>query len=590
MSKGKKKSDVSALKIYLRLLVYSKPFVGFFVLSILGFVLSAYYTSQFGELLKDLVNNVSADDNELRHRIPMQVVIYTLLRSVGAFIGAYFIAKVSWGVVHQLRIDTFNHISILPQTVFDARNSNHFVSVITYNINGVTSAVTDALKTLLQQGSQVIILAVLLVVLNWKLTLLFATVTPVLMLVVSYAAKRMRRLTNNVQISMGDITQVASEMINGVRIMRAFGGEVYEKNRMKNASQKNYIQNLKIAMTTAISTPLVQVLVGISMAILIYAALTFTDLKNPGTFVQYITTVGLILNPIRKLGEVSPMMLKGVAAAESIFELLDQPAEVDKGSIEVQRAQGAVRLEQVSFAYPNQEHPALDAVDLTVAAGEVVALVGRSGSGKTTLVNLLPRFYSPTAGRIAIDDIVIDHYTLANLREQISVVNQQVTLFEGSVADNIAYGRIDKVSREDIKRAADLAYATEFIEQLPHGFDTQIGEGGARLSGGQRQRLAIARAILKDAPILILDEATSALDNESERYIQAAMEHVMKGRTTFVIAHRLSTIEHADRIIVMENGKIVEQGTHKELLDRNGAYTKLHAAQFHGEMSSPASF
>jgi len=587
MAKRTKKTDSSAtdLQIYWRLLVYVKPYAVFFILSVIGYAFSAYYTAQFVNLLKDLINNVTPSDSDARITIPLDVIVFTLFRSLGAFVGTYFIAKVSWGVVHQLRKDTFDHITTLPQAIFDARNSNHLISVITYNINGVTGAVTDALRTFLQQGATVVSLAYTLFALNWKLTLAFIMVTPFIALVVSYAAKRMRRLTNNVQVSVGDIAQVTSEMINGVRVMRTFGGEAYEKARMEQASYKNYLQNMKIAMTSAASTPLIQVLVGLAMALLIYAALTYVDLKNPGTFVAYITAVGAILNPIRKLGEVSPLMLKGVAAAESIFQLLDEPAEEDKGQVEIVRAKGAVELDNVSFNYSNHNESALEQVSLKVKPGEVIALVGRSGSGKSTLVNLLPRFYSPTQGKVLIDNISLDDYKLVNLREQIAFVNQQVTLFEGTVADNIAYGRRSRVTAEDIKRAANLAYATEFIEQLPQGFDTQIGEGGTRLSGGQRQRLAIARAILKDAPILILDEATSALDNESERFIQAAMDQVMKGRTTFVIAHRLSTIEHADRILVMEAGKIIEQGSHWELLERNGAYAKLHAAQFHDDMA-----
>jgi len=588
MSKPKQKSDVSvsAMGIYWRLMVYVKPYRESLFISVLGYLLFGWYTAEFVDLLKELINNVEPNESNANTTIPLQVIGFTLLRSAGAFIGAYYLAKVSLGVIDRLRKDTFNHMTALPHHEFDARNSNHLTAIITYNINGVAGAVTDALRVVLQQGIMVACLFYKLITLNWKLTLAFLIVTPFIALIVSYVAKRTRRLTKNVQTSVGDIAQVTSEMINGVRVMRTFGGEPYERDRFEVASKKNYSQNLKIILTSAAATPLIQILVAIAMAILIYAALTYADLKNPGTFVAYITAVGMILNPIRKLGEVAPMMLKGVAAAESVFELLDQAPEEDKGTTAVARVKGAVRLEQATFAYAKQEGLALDHIDLAVAPGEVVALVGRSGSGKSTLVNLLPRFYNLSGGRILIDEIDLTDYTLASLREQISFVNQQVTLFEGSIADNIAYGRKAKVTPADIKRAADLAYATEFIDQLPQGFDTPIGESGARLSGGQRQRLAIARAILKDSPILILDEATSALDNESERYIHAAMEQVMKGRTTFVIAHRLSTIEHADRIVVMESGKIVEQGKHKELLERNGAYAKLHAAQFHDEMNS----
>ncbi|RYY04819.1 MAG: lipid A export permease/ATP-binding protein MsbA [Gammaproteobacteria bacterium] len=588
MSASQKKLTISSARIYLRLLVYVKPYIGVFLLSILGYALSAYYSSQFIHLLETLIKNVTPNDSDARIVIPLQVIGFTIMRSLGAFIGTYCLAKVSLGVIHQLRKDVFGHITSLPQHVFDSRNSGQLISIITYNVNGVAGALTDAFRVLLQQGTMVIFFAYTLITLNWKLTMAFMVITPFIGILVTVVGKRMRRLTHKVQDSVGDITHVTSEMINGVRVMRTFGGETYEKNRFDAVSQKNYLHNMKIILTSAASTPMIQIMVALAMAGLIYAALTYVDLKNPATFVAYLTAVGAILNPIRKLGDVSPLILKGVAAADSVFELIDQPSEDDKGAVNIARVKGAVSFNKVCFSYPNQESEglALKSIDLTVAPGEIVALVGQSGSGKSSLVNLLPRFYNLESGNIAIDDVPITDYKLASLRDQIAFVSQQVTLFEGSIADNIAYGRADKSTFDEIKRAADLAYASEFIEKLPQGFDTQIGEGGARLSGGQRQRLVIARAILKNSPILVLDEATSALDNESERYIQAAMEQFMKGRTTFVIAHRLSTIEHADRIVVMENGKIVEQGKHKDLLERNGAYAKLYAAQFHDEMDS----
>lgn len=591
MSSPSPNLPTSSLRIYWRLLAYVKPYAALFLLCIVGFGLYAFSTTQFIRILENLLKVIENNNPHDRIAIPLQVIGYTILRSIGAFIGTYYLAKVSFGIIHRLRVQVFDHMTQLPSRTFDTRNSNHLISIITYNINGVTAAATDAIRILLREGATVIGLFVMLLIMNWKLTMAFVIIAPVIGLLVTVVAKRLRRLSNNVQTSVGDITQVASEMINGVRIMRSFGGEDYEKTRFEAISQKNYIQNMKIVLTSAANTPLIQLLVAFAMAALIYVALTYLDLKNPATFVAYMTAVGAILQPMRRLGEVAPMILKGVAAADSVFQLLDEPPERDEGKFEVARAVGNVRFEGVNFAYPHQESLALENAVLTVNAGEVIALVGKSGSGKTTLVNLIPRFYDLNQGAILIDNVPVSEYKLANLREQIAFVNQQVTLFDGTVADNIAYGRRDKVSLKDIQRAAHLAYALEFIEQLPQGFDTQIGEGGARLSGGQRQRLAIARAILKDAPILIMDEATSALDNESERYIQAAMSEVMKGRTTFVIAHRLSTIEHADRIVVMDSGKIVEQGTHQSLLTQNGFYTRLHAAQFHDDTipSEPSS-
>jgi ATP-binding cassette, subfamily B, bacterial MsbA len=341
-------------------------------------------------------------------------------------------------------------------------------------------------------------------------------------------------------------------------------------------------------MTSAANAPLMHLLIALSMGLLIFASLSFMQIKSTAAFIGYITAVGMILQPIRQLGEVAPQILKGVAAAESVFNLLDEKPESDLGTLVVDRVKGEVEFRNLEFSYPGQSSPALKNFNLRVNPGEVIALVGKSGSGKSTLMNLLPRFYDADRGEILLDNIPLSDFRLSNLRQQISLVNQNVILFEGSVADNIAYGCRDKVSSLQIKTAADLAFVTEFVQSLPDGFDTLIGEGGARLSGGQRQRIAIARAILKDAPILILDEATSALDNESEHVIQAALESVMKGRTTFVVAHRLSTIEKADKIVVMGDGEILEQGTHVELLALNGHYTRLHSRQFHDEVEVQA--
>jgi subfamily B ATP-binding cassette protein MsbA len=340
---------------------------------------------------------------------------------------------------------------------------------------------------------------------------------------------------------------------------------------------------MKIVFTSALNTPILQMLIAVSMGFMLFVALTIMDISNPGAFVAYFVAAGMILKPMRQLSEVVPTVQKGVAAADSIFQLLDEQAERDEGTHEVARVQGSVSFRNVSFSYGADGKLALRNINLEVAPGEVVALVGRSGSGKSTLVSLIPRFYDATEGEICIDGVPTRDYKLRNLRQQIALVNQQVTLFNDSIAGNIGYGSLGGRDLEMIRQAADAAYATNFIELLPDGFDTLIGESGTRLSGGQRQRLAIARAILKDAPILILDEATSALDTESERYIQAALDKVMQGRTTFVVAHRLSTIERADRIVVMAEGEIVEQGTHRELLALGGHYARLHAMQFRDE-------
>ncbi|ACE83134.1 lipid A export permease/ATP-binding protein MsbA [Cellvibrio japonicus] len=573
-------AETSAWNIYGRLLRYLKPYVFWFCLSVVGYIVYACANVMYSHVMEKLVAAIESDDAAARWWVPTQIVIATLLRGAGMFVGGYFMAKVAFNVVNDLRVQVFNHMTHLPVSAFDARPSGHMISLITYNINGVTVAATDALKKGIREGATVIGLLAWLFYLDWKLTLMFLSVAPIMGLLVTKVAKRLRRLSSKVQDSVGDITQVSSEMINGYKVMRTFGGEAYEQQRFTQASKKNYAQNMKIVITSAANAPVMHLLIAVSMSLLIYAALSFMQLESTAAFIGYITAVGLIVTPIRQLGEVAPMILKGVAAADSVFTLLDEAPEADTGTRTLGRVKGEVEFRDVSFRYPSQERAALSHFNLRVEPGKVVALVGKSGSGKSTLVNLLPRFYDPRSGDILLDSVSIRELRLANLREQIALVNQQVVLFEGSVADNIAYGRREHVSAEQIKQAADLAFVTEFVQNLPQGFDTLIGEGGARLSGGQRQRIAIARAILKDAPILILDEATSALDNESEHMIQAALESVMKGRTTFVVAHRLSTIERADLIVVMADGEIVEQGTHQALLALNGHYARLHSRQF----------
>lgn len=572
--------EKSAWMIYKRLLTYLKPYVGIFCISFIGFVFYGFSNVLFAEILKNLINVISADNPADRYLIPMQVVGVTLLRSFGAFIGVYFMSKIALHVIHNLRMEVFNHMTSLPNSVYDQNTSGHMISLITYNINGVASAATDAIKIGLREGLTVISLFAYLIYMDWRLTMVFVVITPIIGFIVMIVGKRLRRLSKKVQMLVGDLAQITNEMIGGFKVMRSFGGEKYEKNRFEQTSQNNLKQNMKIVVTSAANTPIIHLLVALAIAFLIFVALTFMEIEDPAKFVAYMTAAAAIMPAARKLGEVAPIILKGVAAADSVFQMLDTPAEKDQGTYQADRVKGEIEFNNVSFAYPQQENPVLKHFNLRVNAGEVIALVGKTGSGKSTLVNLLSRFYDVNEGEILIDGVPIQDYRLQNLRQQIALVNQQVTLFNETVAANIAYGSQLDPDLDEIKAAADAAYATEFIQTLPEGFATLIGESGGRLSGGQRQRLVIARALFKDAPILILDEATSALDNESEHYIQQALARVMKGRTTFVVAHRLSTIENADRILVMADGQIVEEGSHQELLAKQGHYTRLYEAKF----------
>ena len=570
----------TSLKIYLRLLGYVKPYWLLFLISILGFVVFALTQPLLTHMFGVLIDAVEAADSKDRLLLPLSVVAIFAVRGLGGFVGSYFLARVAQGIVHTLRTQLFNKLTILPGSFFDEQNSGHLISRITYDTAGVTTAATGALKVLIREGVTVIALLSYLLYIDWKLTMVFFAVGPFIGIIVSKVGKRLRKLSTKVQVAMGHITHVSSEMINGYREMRSFGGENYEKTRFEQASRNNMRQNIKIALMASATTPIIQLIMSIAMAMLFYAAFGFFEGDSAGAFVAYLTTAGLIQKPVRQLSEVIGDVQKGVAAAESVFQQLDQVAETDSGHHETERARGKLSIRKLNFAYNADDGNVLEDINLEIEPGQVVALVGRSGSGKSTLASLIPRFYSHANGDILLDGRPLQDYRLKNLRRQIALVNQSVTLFNDTVANNIAYGDLAVSSREQVVAAAMAAHALEFIERMPEGFDTLIGEDGARLSGGQRQRLAIARALLKDAPILILDEATSALDTESERAIQEALEEVMKGRTTLVIAHRLSTIEMADKIVVMEQGRIVEQGSHKELLAQQGAYAKLHSLQF----------
>ncbi|MBU2886604.1 lipid A export permease/ATP-binding protein MsbA [Gilvimarinus agarilyticus] len=573
-----KTSDTGSLRVYLRLLAYIKPHWLSFLISVLGFIVYSASQPAMAQYMEYLLNFIEAEARGPLWQPSVIIVAIIFVRGLGGFVGNFYIAKVSFRIVDTLRVKLFNHMVYLPGEFYERNDSGQLISLINFNINNVTTASTQALKTIIREGTTVVALLSYLFYKDWVLTLLMMGVVPVIAVLVGFVGKRLRRLSSKVQHSMGDITQVTSEMVSGYRVMRSFGGEEYEKNRFAGASWRNYLQNMKIVLTSTLNTPLIQILISLSMASLLWVALGQMQIQDAGAFVAYFLAVGMVLKPMRQLSETVPLIQKGVAAADSIFQVLDEATESDTGDLVPKTVHGRVEFKDLSFRYRGSDREALKNINLTVEPGQVVALVGRSGSGKSTLVSLLARFYSGAQGRILVDGADITEFSLRGLRAQIALVTQQVVLFNDTVANNIAYGALDTATEADIKQAADLAFATEFIEQLPQGFNSFIGESGSKLSGGQRQRLAIARAILKDAPILILDEATSALDNESERYIQNALESVSKGRTTFVVAHRLSTIEKANLIVVMDQGEVVESGTHAELIAKQGYYARLQSA------------
>ncbi|TNF01205.1 MAG: lipid A export permease/ATP-binding protein MsbA [Gammaproteobacteria bacterium] len=567
---------------YKRLLAYVKPFWLAFALAVVGNVIYAGASTGMAAAMEYVIAAIENPTEGNRLLLTLVIVGVFALRGVGTFMSQYFINYVGRQVINALRNDVFDRLLTLPSRYFDDNAAGRLVSKLTFNVEQVAEATTNAVTISLREGLTIVGLLSFMLYTNWKLTLIFLAVGPIIGAVVSYASKRFRRISKRIQGSMGDITHVASESISGYRVVRTFGGEDYEQQRFREVNERNLKQSLKMASTQAISVPVIQVLVAIAIAALVWTMLApeIRGGMTTGQLVAFITAATTMAKPIRQVTSVHAKIQKGVAAAYDVFETIDETPEKDPGTYAPERVKGTIRFEDVSFRYRDQLDNVLEGISIEIPAGQSVALVGRSGSGKSTLVSLLPRFYEFTGGDIAIDDRSLRDYSLKALRAQIALVTQNVVLFNDTIAANIAYGALRDCSREEIQQAAAKAHALEFIERMPDGLDTMIGDNGVMLSGGQRQRLAIARALLKDAPILILDEATSALDTESERHIQEALETVMKGRTTLVIAHRLSTIETADRILVMDNGRIVESGRHDELLSAGGAYAQLHQMQF----------
>jgi subfamily B ATP-binding cassette protein MsbA len=569
--------------LYLRLLGHVRPHWKGFALTLAATVLAAATEPLFPALMKPLLDKgFGQGGNDWLAWLPLAIIGIFLLRGVAGFFASYGMSWVSNRVITDLRQLMFERLMRLPTSYFDAHASSVPATRIAYDVNGVAAAATSTLTVLIRDSLSVLGLVAWLLYLNWKLTLISLAVIPLTALVVRAFSKRLRKLSLAAQDGMAQMNEVLQESIRGQKVVKIFGGEQHATSRFSRVNNALRGYGMRQAIAAAAVAPITQIFASVGLAIVVYVALhqSAGNETTVGGFVSFITAMLLLLAPLKHLADINAPLQRGLAAAESVFRLLDEAPEVDAGTMALGRARGEIEFAAIGLRYPGAERDALTAIDLQIRPGETVALVGPSGGGKTSLVNLVPRFYHAGSGQIRIDGQNIETLTLESLRGNIAHVGQDVFLFDDTVAANIAYGGKRDATRGEIEAAARAAHALEFIAAMPQGFDTVIGENGARLSGGQRQRIAIARAILKDAPILILDEATSALDSESERAVQDALETLMTGRTTLVIAHRLSTVEHANRIVVLSHGRIAEIGNHAELLAANGLYASLYRLQF----------
>ena len=579
-------NDFSTLQTFKRLWPTIKPFKAGLVVSGIALVLNALADSGLIYLLKPLLDDGFGKANHSFLKIMAFVVVgMIILRGITNFISNYCLAWVSGKVVMTMRRRLFKHLMFMPMSFFDRNSTGKLLSRITYDSEMIASSSSGSLITIVREGAYIISLLAVMFYTSWELTLVLFVIGPIIAVLITIVSKIFRKLSKNLQDSMGELTATTEQMLKGHKVVLSFGGQYVEEERFNKVSNNMRRKGMKMVTADSISDPVVQIIASLALAAVLFLATTpliAEDNLSAGSFTVVFSSMLAMMRPLKSLTNVNSQFQRGMAACQTLFAILDLEPEKDNGTYQAEPAKGALEFKNVSFAYQGKEELALNNISFSVPAGKTVALVGRSGSGKSTIANLVTRFYDIEQGEILLDGVNIQDYRLSNLRENCAVVSQQVHLFNDTIANNIAYAAQDKYSREEIITAAKAAYALEFIEKLPQGFDTVIGENGASLSGGQRQRLAIARALLRNSPVLILDEATSALDTESERAIQSALDELKKDRTVIVIAHRLSTIENADEILVIDHGEIRERGNHKALLEQNGAYKQLHSMQFSG--------
>jgi len=578
-----KASDTGgSLRLYRRLLGYALPYKGKFVIAVIGMIVLAITSAAFAAMMKPLVDHgfVGKDMDTIR-LVPPLIIGLFLVRGIANFMAQYSVSWVGRRITFDIRNAIFTHLTRLPSAFYDTTASGGLISKLIFDVEQIAAAVTESIFVIVRDGLTVAVMAAWMIYLNWKLTVFFAILVPISSLLVRAMSQRFRKTSRQIQMSMGEISQVTQEATEGQRVVKAFGGQETEIRAFTEVNERNRRQAMRKVMVSAVGMGLVQLLAAIALALVIYFALLSGEI-TAGGFVSYITAVTWMMNPAKRLSKINETIQTGLAAAHSAFALMDEPAETDTGTVTLAHVRGRIEYRHVGFRYPVAESEALQDVSFTIEPGQTVALVGASGSGKTTTASLLPRFYRVNEGEIRLDDRNINDLVLADLRRHIAIVGQETLLFDDTIRHNIAYGHEGPIDADRVMQAARAAHVLEFAQKLPQGLDALVGERGMRVSGGQRQRIAIARALYKNAPILILDEATSSLDTESERLVQAAMQKLMENRTTLVIAHRLSTVEHADRIVVLAQGRVVESGTHRELLAQNGVYAGLYRIQFSG--------